>query len=145
MKILKFKEYKLIIFTLFNVILFISLYYQHRIYLSQGAIVCYGENCKQTNTDGSFSNLRNERSTPTEFILPSSTAVANIQEQKKNSKLNLAEMNCLIILDDIGFKVLDLKSPNNANSIAAIFEYQETQKLKTTGKLNLETRLKLGC
>ena len=101
--------------------------------------------CKQSNIDGSFSNLRNERSTPTEFILPSSTAVANIQEQKKNSKLNLAEMNCLIIIDDIGFRVLDLKSPNNANSIAAIFEYQETQKLKTTGKLNVETRSKLGC
>ena len=122
MKLIKFKKLKIIALTISNIILFLFLYYYHRDYLSQGAIVCYGENCEQSTLDQLSTNIRNERSTPTEFILPSSTVVANIQEQKKNKKININEINCLVILDDIGFKILDLKSPNSANSIAAIFE-----------------------
>lgn len=145
MKLIKFKKFKIIALTICNLTLFLFLYYHHRDYLSQGAIVCYGENCDQLKIDQSSTNIRNERSTPTEFILPSSTVVANIQEQKKNKKININEINCLVILDDIGFKILDLKSPNSANSIAAIFEYQEFHKMQTDGKLNPETKSKLGC
>ena len=86
MKLIKFKKFKIIALTICNLTLFLFLYYHHRDYLSQGAIVCYGENCDQLKIDQSSTNIRNERSTPTEFILPSSTVVANRQEQKKNKK-----------------------------------------------------------
>ena len=145
MKLIKFKEYKLVAITFCNIILFLFLYYQHRIYLSQGAIICYGNNCNNSNLEKKFSDVRNERSTPTEFILPSSTVVAKIQEEKKSKRLNVEEMNCLIKLDDLGFKILDLTSASNANSIAAIFEFQENLNIRTNGKLDTETRSNLGC
>ena len=61
MKLIKFKEYKLVAITFCNIILFLFLYYQHRIYLSQGAIICYGKNCNNSNLEKRFSNVRNER------------------------------------------------------------------------------------
>ena len=54
MKLIKFKKFKIIAFTICNLTLFLFLYYHHRDYLSQGAIVCYGENCDQLKIDQSY-------------------------------------------------------------------------------------------
>jgi hypothetical protein len=145
MKLIKLKNIKLLIITFVNIISFLFLYHHHRLYLSEGSFYCNNSSCQTTLGNKNFSDSRNKQSTPTEFLLPSSTAVANIQEENKIKKLNINDIKCLIELDNNGFKVLDLNSAYKANSIAAIFEFQLASKISTDGKLNELTRAKLGC
>ena len=145
MKLIKFKNTKLLIITFVNIISFLFLYHHHRLYLSEGSFFCNNNSCETRLGNKNSSDPRNKQSTPTEFLLPSSTAVVKIQEENKINKLNMNDIRCLIQLDNKGFKVLDLNSSHKANSIAAIFEFQLASKIKTDGKLNKLTRTILGC
>tara|TARA_B110000503_G_C7062843_1_gene377439 strand:- start:341 stop:778 length:438 start_codon:yes stop_codon:yes gene_type:complete len=145
MKLIKFKNYKLLTISILNILCFLFLYHNHRIYLSKDNPECRIESCNKSTVDEVFSKFRNTQSSPTEFLLPSSTVVAKIQENNKKYVINIKDINCLIKLDEKGFKVLDLKSPYKANSIAAIFEFQLNAKIKADGKLNKITRTILNC
>lgn len=88
---------------------------------------------------------RNERSTPREFLLPATPAVAAIQEERRKQKNRSEIVVCLSILDKKGYDVFDLENEMAANSKASIYKYQTSNKLKTDGMLNKETKKSLGC
>ena len=89
---------------------------------------------------------RNENSTPRSFILPATPAVAEEQERKKAEILKgIYADKCMSKLKDLGYPIDDFDSSFNAKLIEAILSYQEKMALNKTGKLDLETRLKLGC
>jgi hypothetical protein len=89
---------------------------------------------------------RNENSTPRSFILPATPAVAEEQERKKAEILKgIYADKCMSKLKDLGYPIDDFDSSFNAKLIEAILSYQEKMALNKTGKLDLETRVKLGC
>ncbi len=89
---------------------------------------------------------RNENSTPRSFILPATPAVAEEQERKKAEILKGIYANkCISKLRDLGYPIDDFDSSFNAKLIEAILSYQAKMALNKTGKLDLETRAKLGC
>lgn len=93
---------------------------------------------------------RNERSTPRSFILPATTAVAFEQEMRsgKDSATAMSQHQlavCAIRLIDLGHDVGDEAVAFNAKLSEAIYEYQESQGLKKTGKLDAATIRSLSC
>ena len=98
-----------------------------------------------------FSPIRNddsdrtERSTPREFLLPATPAVAEIQEQRRKEKNKSEIVACLSILDKKGYDVYNLEDDIAANSKASIYKYQIANKIKADGMLNKETKKSLEC
>jgi hypothetical protein len=93
---------------------------------------------------------RNERSTPRSFILPATPAVAFEQEMRsaKNSTTAVTRRQmtvCANRLMDLGYDVGDEPVAFNAKLSQAIYEYQGTQGLNKTGKLDHETIRSLSC
>ena len=89
---------------------------------------------------------RNENSTPRSFILPATPAVAEEQERKKAEILKgIYADKCMSKLKDLGYPIDDFDSSFNAKLIEAILSYQEKMAVNKTGKLDLVTRVKLGC
>ena len=88
---------------------------------------------------------RNERSTPREFLLPATPAVAEIQEQRRKEKNKSEIVVCLSILDKKGYDVYNLEDDVAANSKASIYKYQIANKIKADGMLNEETKKSLEC
>jgi len=93
---------------------------------------------------------RNERSTPRNFILPATPAVAFEQEMRarKNSLIAKNERQlarCAARLLDLGYDVGDEAVAFNAKLAESIFEYQKTHGLRPTGRLDPTTITKLSC
>ena len=90
---------------------------------------------------------RNERSTPRNSILPATPAVAFEQEMRtpKNSISKQQISTCATRLIDLGYDVGDEAVAFNAKLSEAIYEYQETQSLNKTGKLDPTTIRSLSC
>jgi len=93
---------------------------------------------------------RNERSTPRSFILPATPAVAFEQEMRSagNSAAGITKRQiavCANRLMDMGYDVGDEAVTFNAKLSQAIYEYQRTQGLNKTGKLDPETVRSLSC
>jgi hypothetical protein len=97
----------------------------------------------------SESNGRNERSTPTSFILPATPAVAVEEELRLRQHLDKGEdemlSGCAARLEVMGYDVGDEMVSFNAKLVEAIYLYQEKQSLAASGRLNGETRRSLKC
>ena len=89
---------------------------------------------------------RNERSTPRSFILPSTPAVAEEQDRKKEQLTKgINNDRCVLKLKDLGYPIDVLESSFNAKFIEAIILFQNENSLPPTGIINIETRIKLDC
>jgi hypothetical protein len=93
---------------------------------------------------------RNERSTPRNFILPATPAVAVEQEMRSSSYSDVALSRrqlavCAVRLIDLGYDVGDEPVAFNAKLSQAIYEYQEVHDLNKTGKLDPATIRSLSC
>ncbi len=89
---------------------------------------------------------RNENSTPRSFVLPATPAVAEEQERRKAELLKgIHADKCLSKLKDLGHPIDDFDISFNAKFVEAILNFQEKMKLNKTGKLDIDTRIKLRC
>src|SRR5262245_49453329 len=88
---------------------------------------------------------RNERSVPRSFILPASPGVAFEQEaQLVDSARKIQIANCVGALKVLGYDPGDA-SFLNAKLVEAVYTYQVTHKLPTTGRLDQQTMGMLKC
>jgi hypothetical protein len=88
---------------------------------------------------------RNERSTPRSFILPATPAVALAQQSRLQEPLDEGISLCLEKLDSRGYGS-DRASPlTTARNVTAIFNFQRDQGIVASGRLNDDTRTRLGC
>ena len=89
---------------------------------------------------------RNERSTPREFILPATSAVARAQENKHKLKLQGVDIGkCLAIIRSKGFSLMSDEIIRNVELKRAIMIVQEEIDMTQTGDLDFEFATKLGC
>jgi len=94
-------------------------------------------------------NERNERSTPREFILPATPAVAFDQEMRGNRASKDAQgwllARCARRLIVLGYDVGDEIAAFNAKLAESVFLFQESHHLPATGKLDARTAAELRC
>ena len=90
---------------------------------------------------------RNERSTPRTFILPATPAVADEQERRIGLYLQAKEIQrCMLKLYDKGYKDIGkFNDYSNFKITVSIIKFQRNNNLEVTGKLNKQTKTKLGC
>ena len=88
---------------------------------------------------------RNERSTPRQFVLPATPAVAEIDEERRERSPEAVEMGCLVTLAQREKLVYLGESAGSAANKAAVFEYQRDNELPANGILNVATRAALEC
>ena len=89
---------------------------------------------------------RNEQSTPREFILPATSAVARAQENKHRLKLKGVDIGkCLAIIRSKGFSLMSEEIIRNVELKRAIMIVQEEIDMTQTGNLDFEFATKLGC
>lgn len=89
---------------------------------------------------------RNERSTPREFILPATSAVARAQENKHKLKLQGVDIGkCLAIIRSKGFSLMSDEIIRNVELKRAIMIVQKEIDMTQTGNLDFEFATKLGC
>jgi len=94
-------------------------------------------------------NERNERSTPREFILPATPAVAFDQEMRGNGASRDARTwllaRCARRLVVLGYDVGDEIAAFNAKLAESVFLFQRSHHLPATGKLDTRTASELRC
>lgn len=89
---------------------------------------------------------RNEQSTPRNFILPATPAVAEEQERKlQNPDKDFYSDWCLLKLHDLGYEIDEFSSSFNAKYVEALIEFQKNNSLPISGKADSKTRILLGC
>ena len=93
---------------------------------------------------------RNERSTPREFILPATPAVAFDQEARRSENASgdlsyLRLERCSDRLSDLGYDVGDEIVRFNAKLVEAIYLYQEHNGIRPTGSLDSQTIRAMKC
>ena len=88
---------------------------------------------------------RNERSTPREFVLPSTAAVAEAQESKHLELAGIDQVRCFQILRSRGYEIVSDALSHNVDLSRALVAEQRILKLEVTGRLNVVTAEALGC
>ena len=88
---------------------------------------------------------RNERSTPREFLLPATPAVAEIQEQRRKEKNKSEIVVCLSILDKKGYDVYNLEDDVAANRRLLFINIKSLTKLKQMECLMKKQKKSLEC
>jgi len=90
---------------------------------------------------------RNENSTPRSFILPSTAAVALLQEQKRALYENEFKIKkCILKLYDIGYTIANFEDIFDFQVTVALIDFQKQNGiLPISGKLDNITVEKLGC
>jgi len=89
---------------------------------------------------------RNERSTPRTFVLPSTPAVALIQEKKLMLWENeFFVKNCMLRLYDLGYKFKNFENMDDISIFISVLRFQKKNGLDLTGNFNKETSIKIGC
>jgi hypothetical protein len=88
---------------------------------------------------------RNERSTPREFILPATPAVALAEESRLRGPSDEDISLCLEKLDLLGYASDGASPLITARNVTAIFHFQRDQGLVASGRLDADTMTRLGC
>lgn len=89
---------------------------------------------------------RNERSTPRSFVLPSTPAVAYVQESKQNLfKEGINVEKCIAILRSMGNEIYSDELFFNVELTRAIYYFQVKTSLPVDGRINTAVAKKLGC
>ncbi len=96
-------------------------------------------------SDDGMQGERNERSTPREFVLPATPAVAEIAEEREGRTPEVVMVGCLVTLARLERRVYLSESAKSAANRAVIFEFQRDSGLPTNGSLDSATRATLAC
>ena len=88
---------------------------------------------------------RNERSTPREFVLPSTAAVAEAQESKHLSLVGINQEKCFRILRAKGHQIISDALLHNVDLARALVIEQRAFGIEVTGRLDLRTAERLEC
>jgi hypothetical protein len=88
---------------------------------------------------------RNERSTPREFVLPSTAAVAEAQESKHLSLEGINHLKCLQVLRARGHEILSDALTHNVDLARALVSEQKKIGMKASTKLDRVIAEELGC
>lgn len=92
--------------------------------------------------------LRNERSTPRSFVLPATPEVALVEEERRRAQANTSSaiaLRCLANLAERGYLLGGEPSPDDAQTIEALYQFQLTEGIARTGRLDKVTMGFLKC
>jgi len=89
---------------------------------------------------------RNERSSPRSFILPSTPAVALVQEKKISMREQEFQIKyCMLKLHDLGYTIRGFEDIFDIKIFTALLDYQKMKGLNITGEFESKTISSLGC
>lgn len=88
---------------------------------------------------------RNERSTPREFILPSTAAVAEAQESKHLALIGINQERCFQVLRAKGHQIVSNALLHNVDLARSLVIEQRAFGVEASGKLNRTIAEKLEC